>query len=107
MASDGSVSYLPGLKRYVLVYTEDGLSPRILARTSKKPEGPWSPPTKIYSCPEGAQKGVFCYAARNHPELARGDELVISYCTNTFDFWQVLRDAKLYVPRFIRVSLSR
>ena len=107
MASDGSVSYLPELRRYVLVYTEDGLSPRILARTSKSPEGPWSPPTDVYRCPEGADKGVFCYQARNHPELAHGNELVIGYCTNSLDFWQVARDAKLYVPRFVRVSLSR
>lgn len=107
MASDGSVSYLPRLKRFVLVYTEDGLSSRILARTSKSPEGPWSSPTEVYRCPEGADKGVFCYQARNHPELAHGNELAISYCTNSFGISQVLRDTRLYFPRFVRVKLAR
>ena len=52
MASELSVSYLPEFKRYVLVYTEGGLSPRILARTAAAPWGPWSAATTLYECPE-------------------------------------------------------
>src|SRR5581483_4308811 len=51
LANECSVSYVPGLKRYVLVYTEGGLSPRILARTAAKPWRPLSVPAVLYQCP--------------------------------------------------------
>jgi hypothetical protein len=106
MASEFSVSYLADFKRYVLVYTEGGLSARILARAATSPWGPWSASTEIYRCPEaGWDKKIFCYAAKAHPSLAAGDELVVSYVANSFDFWQVVADARLYFPRFIRVKV--
>ena len=106
MGSELSVSYLADFKRYVLVYTEGGLSPRILARTAAAPWGPWSAATTLYQCPEsGWDKKIFCYAAKAHPSLAAGDELVVSYVANSFDFWQVVADARLYWPRFVRVPL--
>jgi hypothetical protein len=108
MGSELSVSYLPTFKRYVLVYTENGMSPRILARTAAAPWGPWSAATTIYHCPEaGWDKKIFCYAAKAHPSLSLGDDLVVSYATNSFDFWQVMGDARLYWPRFVRVPLVR
>jgi hypothetical protein len=108
LANEYSVSYHRGLGCYVLVYTENGLSPRILCRTAKSPWGPWSGATLIYECPEaGWDKKIFCYAAKAHPELAKADELVISYVANSFDFWQVAADARLYWPRFIRVKVKQ
>jgi hypothetical protein len=65
MASEGSVSYLPDMREYVLVYTEGGLSDRLLARTAPEPIGPWSASTVIYRCPEpGRDKRIFCYGAK-------------------------------------------
>jgi hypothetical protein len=32
--------------------------------------------------------------------------VVVSYVVNSFDFWQVAREAKLYWPRFVRVTLA-
>jgi hypothetical protein len=106
LANDYSVSYHRTFGCYVLVYTENGLSPRILCRTANAPWGPWSTSTVVYKCPEaGWDKRIFCYAAKAHPELAKADELVISYVANSFDFWQVAVDARLYWPKFIRVKL--
>jgi hypothetical protein len=105
MGTEASVSYLPAFKQYVLVYTERGLSDRILARSAPTPVGPWAESSVIYRCPEPSRdKKIFCYAAKAHPELAGADELVVSYCTNSYDFWQVARDAKIYLPKFIRVK---
>jgi hypothetical protein len=107
MASECSVSFLPKLKRYVLVYTHRGLSDRILARTAASPEGRWSDPAVLHRCPEMAwDKKIFCYAAKAHPALAADDELVVSYVANSFDFWQIAADARLYWPRFIRVKVT-
>ena len=106
LANDYSVSFHRAFGCYVLVYTENGLSPRILCRTAKTPWGPWSASTLVYKCPEASwDKKIFCYGAKAHPELAKADELVISYVANSFDFWQVAADARLYWPKFIRVKL--
>ena len=107
MATEFSVSYLPAFKQYALVTTENGLSDKIMVRTGANPWGPWSEPTTVYRCPEMASdKKIFCYAAKAHPSQAAGDELVISYVANSFDFWQVAKDARLYWPRFVRVKVS-
>jgi hypothetical protein len=108
VANEVSVTVLSGRRRrYALVYTENGLSDRILARTADAPWGPWSAPTLLYHCPEMARdKNVFSYAAKAHPALAEGDELVVSYVVSPFDFPQMVADARLYWPRFVRVKLA-
>ncbi len=106
-ANEYSVSYLPGKRCFVAVYTQDGLSPRIVARTAPRPWGPWSAPTLLYECPEMAKdKRVFSYAAKAHPMLAADDELVVSYVVNAYDFWLPLKDAQFYWPRFVRVKFA-
>jgi hypothetical protein len=93
--------------RYLAVYTEGGLSPRIMGRMADHPWGPWSVPTVLYECPEMRRdQKVFCYAAKAHPTLSAGRDVIVSYVVNSFDFWQVARDAKLYWPRFVRVTFA-
>jgi uncharacterized protein DUF4185 len=105
IASEFSVTPLG--KRFLAVYTDKGLSPRIMGRVADHPWGPWSSPTVLYECPEMARdKKVFCYAAKAHPALSSGQDLVVSYVVNSFDFWQVAREAKIYWPRFARVKLA-
>jgi hypothetical protein len=105
LASEYSVT--PFGKRYLAVYTERGLSPRVLGRTADRPWGPWSAPAVLYECPEmGRDRKVFCYGAKAHPALSMGRDLVVSYVVNSYDFWQVAREAKLYWPRFVRVTLA-
>jgi len=105
MASEYSVT--PFGRRFVAVYTEKGLSPRILGRTADHPWGQWSAPAVLYECPEMARdKKLFCYGAKAHPTLSTGHELIVSYIVNSFDFWQVAREADVYWPRFVRVTLA-
>jgi len=105
VANDYSVT--PFGSRYLAVYTEGGLSPRIIGRLADHPWGPWSEPTVLYECPEmGRDKKVFSYGAKAHPALSSGQDLVVSYVVNAFGFWQVAREAKLYWPRFVRVTLA-
>ncbi|MGQ0633540.1 MAG: DUF4185 domain-containing protein [Planctomycetaceae bacterium] len=104
VANELSVTWQPGPKRFLLVYTENGLSEKILARVSPAPAGPWSAPTLLYECPEmSADANVFTYAAKAHASESRDDELLITYVANSFDFWQVARDARLYWPKGVRV----
>lgn len=108
IANEVSVTALPGARRrYALVYTENGLSERILARTADAPWGPWSPPAVLYRCPEMARdKRVFSYAAKAHPALAVGNELVVSYVVCSFDFEYMRANASVYWPKFVRVTLA-
>ncbi|VTS01146.1 Uncharacterized protein OS=Amycolatopsis azurea DSM 43854 GN=C791_3997 PE=4 SV=1: DUF4185 [Gemmata massiliana] len=107
LGTEFSVSYLPGLKQYVLVTTDNGLSDRIVGHFAPAPEGPWSAPVLLYTCPEMKKdKKVFSYAAKAHAHLATGNELVISYVVNSFDLAPVINNADLYWPTFVRVQLK-
>jgi hypothetical protein len=107
MASEFSVSRAPGGKGYIAVYTQNGLGERIVGRFADAPVGPWSAPRLLYLCPEMKKdKGVFSYAAKAHPWASTGDELLVSYCVNTWEFARLFRDAAVYRPRFVRVKLG-
>ena len=106
MADEYSVSWSSYLQQFVLIYTENGLSAKILARTASEPWGVWSRPTVIYRCPEAnGNKHIFCYAAKAHPQLSPDtDELIVTYAANAYEFAQIMNDARLYWPRFVRVK---
>ncbi|MDH3883663.1 MAG: DUF5005 domain-containing protein [Desulfobacterales bacterium] len=103
-----SVSYLPALKQFALVYSQDGLSKNILARLSPDPQGPWSAPIQLYQCPEADwDDSIFCYAAKAHTILSEiPDMLVITYIANSVDFDKTVNDARLYRPRFLRATFK-
>jgi hypothetical protein len=107
VGSEFSVSWLPSRKTYATVYSE-GIGGKILVRLAPALAGPWGDPIQVYRCPEmDWSSKVFCYAAKAHPELASApDELLITYAANSWDFWNLFKDARLYWPRFVRVNLS-
>ena len=109
MPHEYSVTYLPALKQYVVVYSRDGLSKDILARLSAQPQGPWSDPFRIFQCPEAAwDDSIFCYAAKAHAILSPApDQLIITYVANSVDFGRMANDARLYRPRFLRATFSK
>jgi len=104
-----SVSCLRSFRRYVLVYTENGLSDKIMLRWAASPVGPWSAAQTIYRTPEMSwDSSYFCYAAKGHAELSRQeDELIVSYVCNANDFWKMAGDARIYRPKFVRVKFRR
>lgn len=105
VASEYSVSFLPSLNRYVMVYTRLGLSQEIMMRTAPTPAGPWSRAVRLYRVPDLPEdQKAFFYAAKAHPALAADDELLISYVANSFDFAKLVRTPDIYRPWFIRVK---
>jgi len=107
IATEYSVSYQPSLKKFIVVYTENGMSENILIRLADHPWGPWSDPATIYRCPEaGWDSSYFCYAAKGHPSLSKPNELIIAYVTNSFDFGKMVSDARIYRPRFLRLTFK-
>ena len=100
-----SVYYDDVLERYIALYIELGLSDTILSRESQFPEGPWSDPVVRFICPEpSSDENYFTYMALAHPNI-KDDHLVVTYCTNSFDFNDMFTNLDLYYPQFIVVDM--
>jgi Domain of unknown function (DUF4185) len=108
LSSEYSVSHMPTFDQFVAISHGDLLSPKINARFADQPWGPWSEPVEVWTCPEpAAKKGYFAYAGKAHPALSTGDELLITYAVNSFQFGDLFSDASLYWPRFVKVKLAK
>jgi hypothetical protein len=100
--AEGSVSRHG--RDFVAVYTENGLSPRVMMRVAPSPSGPWGEARVVFECPEAAwDPSYLCYAAKGHPELSGPEDIVMTYAVNSTDFGKMARDRRIYRPRFVRV----
>jgi hypothetical protein len=100
---------------YVLV-TQDmsaPLSAGIDLAYSCSPDGPFTDEATAYTTPETGQNGsyhdpdVYTYNPHEHQELGDRNHLVVSYNVNSFSSADLYRDASVYRPRFIDVTLGR
>ena len=100
-----SVTFLPKLKKYVLVANDWKHPHPITVRFADTPYGPFSKPQIVYQCPEIEwSPNYFCYAAKAHPELADRDvELIVSYMTNSKVLHDCFDDLRIYFPRFVKI----
>jgi hypothetical protein len=107
-APEMSVSRVDGLPGFWCVYSENGLSPRIMLRHADRPEGPWSEPTLAYTAPEPLHDAsIFCYGAKHHPELAREPRtLVITYCLNLEQSSRHRTRPFVYFPRALTLQVT-
>ena len=97
-----------GREQFVLIQSEGGFGRRISIRTADRPEGPWTEPVAVYTVDElSKSRNYFTYAARAHNELSGPNELLVSFVVNSTDFGEMIRQADIYRPRFIRVKSIR
>jgi len=91
--------------RYLLTFTVLGISDKIGIRVGSSPVGPFGEINEVYTCPEYEEDGLLPYNAKAHYHLSKPGELLISYNTITFEFWEdIQKDATIYHPRFIKVK---
>jgi len=89
--------------RYLLIFQVLGISEKVGMRIGASPVGPFGEIKEIYRTPE-IDEGLLPYNAKAHPALSKEGELLISYNTITFDFWNdIQKDAHIYRPRFIKL----
>ena len=102
-----NISY-KGKSRLVLVESQPVFGRHVLVRTAAKPEGPWSEFRKVFLVTnlEKGEHKRFTYAGKGHAHLSVPGELLISYVINSHNFWDMVGDASIYRPRFIRVPLD-
>jgi hypothetical protein len=94
---------------------------QVRLRTAPRLEGPWSDPRSIYRIPElegdyteRIDPNVFCYAAKEHPQYATEDRLILTYVCNLMtrssdDPWDILKrlttQMDLYRPQVVVVPV--
>jgi hypothetical protein len=113
LASEYSVTRLPESKTILLVHTDCGLSPKILARTATAPEGSWSEPSLLFTKPEVvADKGLFGYNGKAHAWACRAvgpgrGTLLVNYAVNAWEFRRLFDDETVYRPRFVTIEYEQ
>jgi hypothetical protein len=110
--SELSIRYHPDLKQWVAIILDPtfGFSDKVLLRTASTLTGPWSDGEVVYHIPEmlpspTRDKNVFCYAAKEHPELEAHGQLVFTYVCNTMDVPSLVTNQKIYFPQVVSVPM--
>jgi hypothetical protein len=75
----------------------------VTRRTAPALTGPWSEPDTVFVPAQAVFPRIMIYQGKAHPQL-EGADLVVTYCTNSFDFGDHLAEHWLYYPRFVRVN---
>jgi hypothetical protein len=105
VSNELSMTVLPD-GRFLLTFQVLGLSDKVGVRIGSSPVGPFSDIQEIWRTPE-YDEGLLPYNAKAHPALSRPGELLISYNTITFDFWNdIQNNAHIYRPRFIKMIFN-
>ena len=93
--------------KYVLL-TQHGefLASSLYAATSDLPYTGWGDKIELWEIqPLKQVKDLFAYNPVAHPQFIEGEELLVSYCQNSFNLEDIFEDASKYRPVFIRVPL--
>jgi hypothetical protein len=112
VANEYSVTRYRGLYMLITQDTSFPFNTEVVAYFSCSPTGPFVARTKLFDTPETGASGtygdpdIFTYNAHEHPELRRGNRLVVTYNVNSFDFADDLRDVTVYRPRFVEVRFT-
>jgi hypothetical protein len=94
---------------YRFLVQDDFFGAAIKIYQSDSPVGPWSNPITVYETPEtGAANGdIFTYNAIAHPHIVHPEKgMLVTYSVNSFDFFDLFQDARIYRPRFFWVKPS-
>ncbi|MGB7759851.1 MAG: DUF4185 domain-containing protein [Bryobacteraceae bacterium] len=102
-STEMSVQYDPKTHRYVELDSMGFGATDLVLRTADRPEGPWTPPAKVYRPPESDGADPFVYGGKAHPELL-GADMVATYTANGSDE-RLASDMSIYYPRFVRINL--
>ncbi|HXE11069.1 MAG TPA: hypothetical protein VN633_03055, partial [Bryobacteraceae bacterium] len=108
-----SLAFHPDLHAWIAIYPTPGfLSSTASYSTAKSLDGRWTKARPIFSYPEMRSSdprhtpNVFCYAAKEHPELEAKGQLAITYACNSTKEDEIMRDMRLYRPELVIKPLA-
>lgn len=95
--------------RFLLVFQEDGIGNHTAIRIAESFTGPFGPIQRIWKAPEVYEPpGIIPYNAKAHPVLSTENELLISYNTISFDYFNdILKYPHMYRPRFFWLNYNK
>ncbi len=103
-----SVKFHRDIQQWIAVYPTPGsLSNAASYSQARNLGGPWSKPRAFFRYPEMEKAdprytpSVFCYAAKEHPELEAKGGFAFTYVCNSSKVSEVLRDTRLYRPALV------
>lgn len=103
-----SVKFHPAQHTWMAVYPTPGfLSNTAAFSRASDLFGPWGPAGVLFSYPEMRRgdprytPNVFCYAAKEHPELERNGQIAFTYACNSVKEPEILKDMRLYRPNLV------
>jgi len=104
-----TVQYFPYVSKYFVLQIPF-FGDKILISWADKVEGPWSSWEVIYEIPfpwNDSSHGIFCYAPKSHPEMAKAaNEIIFTYANNDVDLFDLVKRIDIYVPQFVRVQVN-
>jgi hypothetical protein len=93
--------------KYVFVSQTGGFSSKVHSMISDNPYWGWKNETYLFTAiPPVADSNLFVYNALAHPQFIKNDELLVSYCVNSFELEDLFKDARKYRPMFYRVPMA-
>lgn len=98
-----TVHYDANRERFVEYQTVGFGAAVIVRREASELTGPWSSPDTVFVPPQGQFSRIMLYQGKAHPHLA-GADVVVTYCTNSFDFGDHVTEPWVYYPRFVRLA---
>jgi hypothetical protein len=102
-ATEMTVRYHAATKKWLGVFPS-GQYKQAMYMSAPSLLGPWSEPNALYAYPEMQPSNsnytphVFCYAAKEHVELEKPDQLFFTYACNSTEIPEVLKNTNLYYP---------
>ncbi|HEX6545985.1 MAG TPA: DUF4185 domain-containing protein [Bryobacteraceae bacterium] len=108
-----SLSFHSDLHAWLAIYPTPGfLYTTASYSTAKSLDNTWTKARPIFSYPEMRSSdprhtpNVFCYAAKEHPELESKEQLALTYACNSTKEAEIMRDMRLYRPELVIKPLA-
>lgn len=108
-----TVIYHPELHRWLMTLPGGLMDGAALLSQADSLTGRWSTPEPIYNYPESQPSNadhapnVFCYAAKEHPELEGRGTFTFTYACNSMKEAEVLANSRLYHPVVVRMPVTQ
>lgn len=105
-ASEFTVHFDIEREEFVQIQTVGFGQAELAIRTAKSLTGPWPKSITMFRPEEYDKPDIMIYSGKAHTELS-GADLVLTYCTNSFDFEKNVNDQSIYYPRFVALTRDR
>jgi len=107
-----SVKHHPESDSWLAVFPTPGLFSKTASYSiARHLSGPWTAPRSFFTYPEMEKNdprytpSIFCYAAKEHPELESSGVLVFTYACNSLKEAEIFADTRLYRPELVEEKL--